>query len=186
MRFHQLHAETPTLLVPGSKVSLDRAIETAQRSDTIVYSILFSDKDAYDNGGFGGPHMGGGGPWGGHRGGMGGGDILAAVIQVGAAAVIAVVPSRRQKSAAAPCTGNRRTLLRGFQKRTYRRHLQTDIRGTAQSIQHRLHARSRIHFGQRLSQHPSDHHAERRLTPDSRGLLLRLKLSTQALRAARS
>jgi VWFA-related protein len=56
----------------GSKVSLDRAIETAQRSDTLVYSILFSDKDAYSNG-FGGPHMGGGGPWGGHRGGMGGG-----------------------------------------------------------------------------------------------------------------
>lgn len=58
----------------GSKVSLDRAIETAQRSDTLVYSILFSDKDAYNNGGgFGGPRMGGGGPWGGHRGGMGGG-----------------------------------------------------------------------------------------------------------------
>jgi len=56
----------------GSKVSLDRAIETAQRSDTLVYSILFSDKDAYNNG-FGGPRMGGGGPWGGHRGGMGGG-----------------------------------------------------------------------------------------------------------------
>ena len=57
----------------GSKVSLDRAIETAQRSDTLVYSILFSDKDAYAGGGFGGPRMGGGGPWGGHRGGMGGG-----------------------------------------------------------------------------------------------------------------
>jgi VWFA-related protein len=58
----------------GSKVSLDSAIETAQRSDTLVYSILFSDKDAYNGGGFGGPHMGGGGPWGGHRGGMGGGE----------------------------------------------------------------------------------------------------------------
>jgi VWFA-related protein len=57
----------------GSKVSLDRAIETAQRSDTLVYSILFSDKDAYGGGGFGGPRMGGGGPWGGHHGGMGGG-----------------------------------------------------------------------------------------------------------------
>jgi VWFA-related protein len=56
----------------GSKVSLDRAIETAQRSDTLVYSILFADKDAYNNG-LGGPHMGSGGPWGGHRGGMGGG-----------------------------------------------------------------------------------------------------------------
>jgi hypothetical protein len=57
----------------GSKVSLDRAIETAQRSDTLVYSILFADKDAYNNGGFGGPRMGGGGPWGGHRGGYPGG-----------------------------------------------------------------------------------------------------------------
>ncbi len=57
----------------GSKVSLDRAIETAQRSDTLVYSVLFADKDTYNNGGFDRPHMGGGGPWGGHRGGMGGG-----------------------------------------------------------------------------------------------------------------
>ncbi len=31
----------------GSKVSLDRAIETAQRSNTLVYSILYADPDAY-------------------------------------------------------------------------------------------------------------------------------------------
>jgi VWFA-related protein len=57
----------------GSKTSLDRAIETAQRSDTIVYSILFADEQAYDNGG-GWERRGGmgGGPWGGHRGGGGG------------------------------------------------------------------------------------------------------------------
>ena len=36
----------------GSKVSLDRAIEAAQRADTIVYSILFKDDEQY--GGFGG------------------------------------------------------------------------------------------------------------------------------------
>ena len=36
----------------GSKVSLDRAIEAAQRADTIVYGILYSDASAY--GGFGG------------------------------------------------------------------------------------------------------------------------------------
>ena len=47
----------------GSKVSLSSAIESAQRADTLVYSILFADRDAY--GGFGG--MGGGG-MGGRRG----------------------------------------------------------------------------------------------------------------------
>ena len=53
----------------GSKVTLTSAIESAQRADTLVYSILFADKDAYGNpgGGFGG------GRYGGHRGGGGGG-----------------------------------------------------------------------------------------------------------------
>jgi VWFA-related protein len=36
----------------GSKLSLTEGIESAQRADTLVYSILFSDPDAY--GGFGG------------------------------------------------------------------------------------------------------------------------------------
>jgi VWFA-related protein len=54
----------------GSKVSLDRAIESAQRADTVVYSILFADKDAYgNNGGFGNGGGMGGGPYGGRRGG---------------------------------------------------------------------------------------------------------------------
>ncbi len=55
----------------GSKMTLERAIESAQRADTVVYSILFADEDAYRNrGGWGG---GGGmnGPWG-RRGGGGG------------------------------------------------------------------------------------------------------------------
>jgi VWFA-related protein len=55
----------------GSKESLAEAIETAQRADTIVYCILFADKDAYGNGGgYGGhPHMGGmGGRGGGYPG----------------------------------------------------------------------------------------------------------------------
>src|SRR5271156_1158107 len=53
----------------GSKETLRDAIETAQRADTLVYSILFADKDAYGNGGgYGGGHMGGMG-----GGGMGGG-----------------------------------------------------------------------------------------------------------------
>jgi VWFA-related protein len=60
----------------GSKESLDAAIESAQRANTIVYSILFKDDEAYGSGGgfgrtgisipgMGGPGMG--------RGGMGGG-----------------------------------------------------------------------------------------------------------------
>ncbi len=54
----------------GSKESLQSCIETAQRADTLVYSILFADKDEeYGNhGGYGGGHMGGGGMGGGgHR-----------------------------------------------------------------------------------------------------------------------
>jgi VWFA-related protein len=55
----------------GSKETLRDAIETAERSDTLVYSILFADKDDHGNGGgYGGGHMGGGGMGGG---GMGGG-----------------------------------------------------------------------------------------------------------------
>jgi len=51
----------------GSKETLRDAIESAQRADTLVYSILFADKDAYGNGGgYGGGHMGGMGG-GGHR-----------------------------------------------------------------------------------------------------------------------
>jgi VWFA-related protein len=55
----------------GSKESLQDAIETAQRSDTLVYSILFADKEGYGNGGYGGGHRGGG--MGGGGGGIGGG-----------------------------------------------------------------------------------------------------------------
>src|SRR5271156_725380 len=51
----------------GSKETLRDAIDTAQRADTLVYSILFADKDAYGNGGgYGAGHMGGMGG-GGHR-----------------------------------------------------------------------------------------------------------------------
>lgn len=53
----------------GSKETLRDAIETAQRADTVVYSILFADKEGYGNGGgYSGGHMGGMG-----GGGMGGG-----------------------------------------------------------------------------------------------------------------
>jgi len=53
----------------GSKESLDSAIVSAQRADTLVYSILFSGEEG-NGGGFGRLGGGGmGGPWGG----MGGG-----------------------------------------------------------------------------------------------------------------
>jgi VWFA-related protein len=52
----------------GSKVTLSTAIESAQRADTLVYSVLFADPDAYGGGYNPGPRMGGG-----HRGGYGGG-----------------------------------------------------------------------------------------------------------------
>jgi VWFA-related protein len=56
----------------GSKETLQQALETAQRADTLVYCILFADKDEHGGGpGYGGPHMGGGGGMG--RGGGGGG-----------------------------------------------------------------------------------------------------------------
>jgi VWFA-related protein len=46
----------------ASKTNLERAIESAQRSDTLVYTILYADAEAYRNsGGYG------------RRGGMGGG-----------------------------------------------------------------------------------------------------------------
>jgi len=51
----------------GSKESLDVAIETAQRANTVVYSILFKDDEAYGRGGgFGHPSIGF--PGGGHGG----------------------------------------------------------------------------------------------------------------------
>ena len=54
----------------GSKESLTEAVETAQRADTLIYCILFADKEeGHNGGGFGGPRMGGGGMGGGRGGG---------------------------------------------------------------------------------------------------------------------
>ncbi len=54
----------------GSRVTLTRAIETAQRANTLVYSILYADPEAYGHqggyhGGMGGGGMGRPGGWGG-------------------------------------------------------------------------------------------------------------------------
>jgi len=54
----------------GSKESLTEALESAQRADTLIYCILFADKEeGHNGGGFGGPRMGGGGMGGGRGGG---------------------------------------------------------------------------------------------------------------------
>ena len=64
----------------GSKVSLATAIESAQRADTLVYSVLFADPDAYGGGyNAGPPRMGG------RHGGYGGG---------GRGPISAAIPSR--------------------------------------------------------------------------------------------
>jgi VWFA-related protein len=53
----------------GSKETLDAAIESAQRANTVVYSILFKDDESYGRrGGFGGPTISF--PGGGRRGGQ--------------------------------------------------------------------------------------------------------------------
>lgn len=60
----------------GSKKSIEQAIESAQRANTVVYSILYADQQAYGSnggwqrgGGMGGGIGGLGGPWGRHGGG---------------------------------------------------------------------------------------------------------------------
>lgn len=62
----------------GSKTTLNRAIEAAQRSNTLVYSILYADPEAYGRSHFSHGGMGGGmghpgGGWPGGPGGQGGG-----------------------------------------------------------------------------------------------------------------
>jgi VWFA-related protein len=54
----------------GSKVSISDAIEAAQRSDTLVYSIYYASSEGFGHG-FGGPGLGRGGGMGRGGGGMG-------------------------------------------------------------------------------------------------------------------
>ena len=80
----------------GSKVAITEAIDSAQRADTLAYSIRIADEESF--GGFGGPGMGrhggmggrGGGPYG--RGG-------------------AMNPARREKNTKADFERNGRRLL---------------------------------------------------------------------------
>jgi len=57
----------------GSKESLARSIEAAQRADTIVYAIYYKGQEHRDNSNNNQGHQGGGYPGGGRHGGMGGG-----------------------------------------------------------------------------------------------------------------
>ena len=54
----------------GSKYTLFEAVASAQKADTLVYSVLFSDSGGYSSPAMGGPRMGGGG-MGRRRGGIG-------------------------------------------------------------------------------------------------------------------
>jgi VWFA-related protein len=49
----------------ASKVSIDEAIDSAQRADTLAYSIRIADEEPAFSRGFGGPGMGRHGGWGG-------------------------------------------------------------------------------------------------------------------------
>lgn len=50
----------------GSKMTMDDAVRSAERADTLVYSVLFSSREEYGSRGFGGRGGGwGGGGWGG-------------------------------------------------------------------------------------------------------------------------
>ncbi len=61
----------------GSKLSLNEAVDSAQRADTLAYAVRIADDEQMNHSGFGSPGMGrhggfGGGGWGGGRGGAGG------------------------------------------------------------------------------------------------------------------
>lgn len=57
----------------NSKVSMSEAITSAQRADTLAYSVRIADDEHESSHSFGGPGMGRRGGWGGGGGGMGGG-----------------------------------------------------------------------------------------------------------------
>ena len=136
----------------GSKVSLTRAIEAAQRADTLVYTILFADPSAYNSnagnqgggrhggvgfpgggypgGGYpGGGRHGGGYPGGGYPGGGGGGRRR----------ITAGRPRRWQAGHDAAGPADRRAFLRSFEEGVHRADLHQHRRGSAQPVQSGLH-----------------------------------------------
>ena len=121
----------------GSKESLEAAIESAQRANTIVYSILFKDDEAYGNGG-------GFGRTGISIPGMGGPAWAAAEWGPGRArrAALPGTACRRQEGPGAHLQGNRRTHVRSLEEGTGQPDLFPDSRRAAQSVQPGLHAQS--------------------------------------------
>ncbi len=126
----------------GSKYTLSMAIESAQRADTMVYSVLFADPHGYGNNN--GPMMGG--PGMGRRRGMGypGGGYPGGGYPGGG------YPNggngrrrERQEGAAADRQRDGRALLRSYQEGAARQDIRRDRRRVAQSIQHRIHVRLR-------------------------------------------
>ena len=116
----------------GSKYTLSMAIESAQRADTMVYSVLFSDPHGYGNNNYG-PMMG-----------PGMGRRRAWVIR--AAAILAAGTQRRHGGAARTarrCCSRLPTRPAGASSKLRRRAPRQDIRrdrgGIAQPIQHRIH-----------------------------------------------
>ena len=140
----------------GSKVTLTSAIESAQRADTLVYSILFADAEAYGGGGFGG------GRYGGHRGGGGGYPRAAGIAR------------QRQADTAAALARDRGRVLRSLEETTDRENLRTDRRRTAEPVQPGLYIRPRGR-GRWVPQDPNHHQTERPRGAGARRLLRELE-----------
>ena len=142
----------------GSRETMAEAIATAQRSDTIIYSILFADEeDNYSRpGGFG---MGGHG--GGMGGGRGGGRYPPQEQRPDGKKILEQISKE---------TGGR--MFKVTKKETRRRHLRRNRRRPPQPVQPRLHPRQGQHG--RLPQNPSRRRQTKRpSSPSPRRLLLR-------------
>ncbi len=126
----------------GSKVSLSSAVEAAQRADTLVYSILFEDTEAY-GGGFGMGRRSG-------RGGM-------------------VMPNgKKVLEQISRETGGR--FFEVSKKQTLGQGIRRDRCGPAASVQSGIFSGSRG-VRRQLSQDSPDHQTEGPHGTDSRGLL---------------
>ena len=155
----------------GSRETMAEAIATAQRADTIIYSILFADEeDNYSRpGGFG---MGGHG--GGMGGGRGGGRYPPQEQRPDGKQILEQISKE---------TGGR--MFKVTKERNGRRHLRRNRRRPAQPIQPRLHPRQRQH--RRLPQNSSSRRqAERPSRPSPRRLLLRAVALSRAFQLAGS
>jgi len=112
----------------GSKETLSSAVESAQRADTLVYSILFEDPNGYgkQHGRFRRACMG-------RRGGMGGGR--------GGGRYPTMNRPDGKKILEQISKRNRRPVLRGLPQVAHRQGLRGHRRGPAQPVQPRLHIR---------------------------------------------